>query len=149
MSLRRTAYGLVSLTAVALGVLGSLSFAATGAAAERTCSNKSVEGQYALLARGLTEDLTHHTANLGRILVDGHGHLTGTLTVSVDGRIATAQALNGTYEVHADCSGTELFTIGADPTQRTANFVVSNRTRQIDFLETDQGTVFSGTATRQ
>src|SRR5215471_7266376 len=148
MNPRRTALGLLSVTALSLGVLGSLSFAATGASAERTCSNESVEGQYSLQARGLTEGLAHHTANLGRILVDGHGHLTGTLTVSINGRIATSQALNGTYEVHADCTGTESFTIGSDPTPRTASFVVANKARQIDFLETDEGTVFSGTATR-
>ena len=149
MSPRKHAPALVAATALALGLAGTIGFATTGAAAERTCSNESVEGQYALQARGLTEGLTHHTANLGRIMVDGHGHLSGSLTVSINGRIATAQALNGTYEVHADCSGTESFTIGSDPTARTASFVLANKARQIDFLETDEGTVFSGSATRQ
>ena len=82
-------------------------------------------------------------------MVDGHGHLSGTLIVSINGRIAEAQVLNGTYQVHADCTGTESFTIGSDPTQRTASFVLADKARQIDFLETDEGTVFSGTATRQ
>jgi hypothetical protein len=150
MSFRMTAPRRLTVAAFALGLAGMIGVAATGqVAAEGACSNKTVEGQYALQARGLTEGLAHHTANLGRIVADGEGHLTGSLTVSINGRIATAQALNGTYEVHSDCTGVELFTIGLDPTPRTASFVVANRARQIDFLETDEGTVFSGTAVRQ
>jgi hypothetical protein len=150
MSPRKSAIGLFSVTAAAVGLAGAIGAARTlPVVARSVCSNETVEGEYALQARGLTEGLAHHTANLGRIMVDGHGHLTGTLTVTINGRIATAQALNGIYEVHADCTGAESFTIGSDSTPRTANFVVASDARQIDFLETDEGTVFSGTATRQ
>jgi hypothetical protein len=150
MSPRKTALGLFSVTAAALGLAGALGLARTQPVVARSvCSAETVEGEYGLQARGLTEGLSHHTANLGRIMVDGHGHLTGMLTVSINGRIATAQALNGTYEVQADCSGTESFTIGFDPTPRTASFVVANKGREIEFLEPDEGTVFGGTATRQ
>jgi hypothetical protein len=118
-------------------------------AAQDSCSARTVEGDYALSAQGKTEDLAHTTANLGRVVVDGRGGLSGALTISVDGRIARGQHLSGTYVVNADCTGSETFTIGADPTPRTADFVVSDRGRQIAFLETDPGTVFVGTATRQ
>ena len=73
MSPRKHAPALVTAAALARGLAGTIGFATTGAAAERTCSNESVEGQY----------------------------------------------------------------------------VLANKGRQIDFLETDEGSVFSGTATRQ
>ena len=50
MSLRKLTPALVTATALALGLAGTFSFAATDAAAERTCSNETVEGQYALQA---------------------------------------------------------------------------------------------------
>ena len=133
----------VGLTAI-LGVA-----ALQPVSAEESCSNRTVEGAFALAARGQTENLEHTTANLGRIVVDGHGNLTGTLTVSVNGRIARGQHVAGTYAVNADCTGSEQFTIGTDPTPRTADFVIADHGRQISFLETDSGTVFVGSATRQ
>ena len=140
---------IVRLFAVAIPTLGALGFASfSHVAAHPACSDRTVEGDYALHASGLTEDLTHHTANLGRIVVDGTGRLSGELTVSVNGRIATAQMVRGTYSVNDDCTGSESFTVGADPTVRTATFVTANGGREIDFLETDAATVFNGTATR-
>jgi hypothetical protein len=134
----------------ALGIFALLGVAALQpVAAQESCSTRTVEGEFSLLAQGQTEDLQHTTANLGRIVVDGNGGLTGSLTVSVSGRIARAQHVNGTYVVNPDCTGTEQFTIGADPTVRSADFVIAERGREIQFLETDSGTVFSGTATRQ
>src|SRR5215471_1660293 len=136
-------HNIVRMVVVAIPTLGVLGFASfSHVAAHPACSNRTVEGDYALQASGLTEDLAHHTANLGRIVVDANGHLSGELTVSVSGHIGTAQAVNGTYSVSDDCTGSESFTIGADPTVRTATFVVANGGREIDFLETDAGTVF-------
>src|SRR5215467_13400414 len=118
-------HNIARLVAVAVPTLGALGFASfSHVAAHPACSNRSADGDYALQANGLTEDLTHHTANLGRIVVDGNGRLSGELTVSVNGRIATAQTVKGSYSVNDDCTGSESFTIGADPTVRTATFVI-------------------------
>jgi hypothetical protein len=148
---RRTQFARRRTSALAaLGVTALLGFAALQpVAAQESCSTRTVEGEFALLAQGQTEDLQHTTANLGRIMVDGRGGLTGSLTLSVNGQIARDQRVRGTYVVNADCTGTEQFTIGPDPTLRTADFVIADHGREIEFLETDTGTVFSGSATRQ
>jgi hypothetical protein len=136
--------------AAALGATALLGLAAfQPVAARESCSNRTVEGEFALLAQGQTEDLQHTTANLGRIVADGRGGLSGSLTLSVNGQIVRGQRVSGTYVVNPDCTGTEQFTIGTDPNVRSADFVVANHGSEIQFLETDSGTVFSGTATRQ
>jgi hypothetical protein len=136
--------------AVVIGLASLLGVDSVSQALARDgCTSESVAGEYALQASGLTEALTHTTSDLGRFVVDGSGRLSGQVTVSVNGRIVQDQALRGTYSVQPDCTGSETFTIGADPTQRHADFVIADQGREIVFLETDSGTVFTGTATRQ
>jgi hypothetical protein len=135
----------VVLGLASLLIVGSVS----QTAAREGCTNESAAGEYALQSGGLTEGLTHTTSDLGRVVVDGHGRLSGRLTVSASGRIAQGQTLEGTYAVRSDCTGSETFTVGADSTQRHADFVIADQGREILFLETDSGTVFTGTATRQ
>jgi hypothetical protein len=137
----------LSLPALAAAAASLVSLHSVGA--HEACNNRTVQGEFALSAQGQTENLQHTTENLGRIIVDGNGHLTGTLTISVSGRVARNQTLTGSYAVLPDCTGSETFTIGSDPAQRNADFVAADDGHQIFFLETDTGTVFSGTATRQ
>src|SRR5262245_1513019 len=111
---RSTRVGIFSVLVV--GVAGlTIAGSTSQALARQGCSNETAAGEYALQATGLTEGLSHTTADLGRIVVDGRGRLAGQLTVSVNGRIAQGQALAGTYGVQPDCTGAETFTIGADP----------------------------------
>ena len=80
---------------------------------------------------------------IGKLTYDGQGHITKVSTVSIVGQIITSPD-SPTYTVHSDCIGTH---VSGDGTQHY-NFVVSPDGSKLEFIETDAGTVITGTITR-
>jgi hypothetical protein len=65
----------------------------------------------------------------------------------VAGMIIRQLPITGSYTVNPDCTGSKQFTApGFPPTN--FDFVVNPNGRKITFIETDAGTVFSGSAVR-
>ncbi len=80
-------------------------------------------------------------AAVGLIIYDGKGNLTNPFTVSVNGAIDSVPA-TGTYTVNSDCTGTVTQTGG------NYHFVVAADGSKVFWIETDPGTVISGSAVR-
>src|SRR6266436_7175036 len=55
----------------------------------------------------------------------------------------TAESLNGTYHVRADCTGSESFCFLDTGQVVHADFVIVSQGREIVFLETDPGTLLT------
>jgi len=81
-------------------------------------------------------------AAVGEITYDGHGNTLATFTINVNGNIQTNANVPGTYTINSDCTGTTL-EAGAH-----YSFVVSPDGNTTTWLETDPGSVFSGTEIR-
>jgi hypothetical protein len=79
---------------------------------------------------------------VGEITYDGHGNTLATFTLNVNGNVQTHTDVPGTYTIHSDCAGTSL-EAGAH-----YSFVVSPDGNTTTWMETDPGTVVSGTEVR-
>jgi hypothetical protein len=82
-------------------------------------------------------------AFIGTVYFDGKGGIINPFTISVAGTISRLEG-TGTYTVNSDCTGTNTLANGAN------NFDVriSPDGRKVDYIETDAGTVVSGSASR-
>jgi hypothetical protein len=79
---------------------------------------------------------------VGEITYDGHGNTLATFKLNVNGNVQTNADVPGTYTINSDCTGTSL-EAGAH-----YSFVVSPNGNTTTWLETDPGTVVSGTEVR-
>jgi hypothetical protein len=79
---------------------------------------------------------------VGEITYDGHGNTLATFTLNVNGNVQTHIDVPGTYTINSDCTGTSL-EAGAH-----YSFVVSPDGNTTTWMETDPGTVVSGTEVR-
>ena len=79
---------------------------------------------------------------VGEITYDGHGNTLATFTLNVNGSVQTHIDVPGTYTINSDCTGTSL-EAGAH-----YSFVVSPDGNTTTWMETDPGTVVSGTEVR-
>jgi hypothetical protein len=74
---------------------------------------------------------------------DGQGNTVATYTASVNGNIFPGITVTGTYSVNPDCTGSNAESDGSH-----YNFVVSSDGNSTTWIQTDPGTVISGTETR-
>jgi len=81
---------------------------------------------------------------VGTVTYDGKGNLSNPFTASVNGTILRGVTATGTYTVNTDCTGSA---IQANGTQHY-DFVVSPDGSKVRWIETDTGTVFSGSEVR-
>ena len=82
-------------------------------------------------------------AYLEQVILDGKGNVTGSGTFSLAGAIYTVP-ITGTYTENADCTGSAQITPQGYSTLNF-NFVVVNVGKEILLVETDTGTIVSGT----
>ena len=82
-------------------------------------------------------------AIVGRLILDGQGNVKGSGTFSVNGTISSG-SISGTYTENADCTGTAQITPEGLGTMNL-NTVVVDGGRELLLIETDSGTVVSGT----
>ena len=138
---------LSSLAAKAIAFLGLAAFAQA-----QNCSNASWVGTHFFLVSGTgpnsTGTLTVPYVQLGKLVADGTGKISGTATEDANGFVVQL-SLTGTYTVNADCSGTQTLTItpaGAKSRVSTSTFQLVAGGRQKITATSDPGYVITGQA---
>ena len=103
--------------------------------------NVTLSGTYMLRGEGTIVGVGPLTV-VGWLTYDGKGSVvTGSMTASVNGTISTF-TVSGPYTVNSDCSGS------VEPSGQHYNMVVSPDGKTVSWIETDPGTVSSGTEVR-
>ena len=103
--------------------------------------NATLSGTYMLRGEGTIVGVGPLTV-VGWLTYDGKGSVvTGSMTASVNGTISTF-TVSGPYTVNSDCSGS------VEPSGQHYNMVVSPDGKTVSWIETDPGTVSSGTEVR-
>jgi hypothetical protein len=103
--------------------------------------NATLRGTYMVTGGGTILGVGSLTA-VGTITYDGKGNSVNIFTVSVNGAISTG-AVTGPYTVNRDCTGT------LDQSDGTHyNHVVAPDGSTVFWIETDAGTIVSGTEVR-
>ena len=103
--------------------------------------NATKHGTYVVYGTGTIVGVGPAVA-VGEITYDGHGNTVATFTLNVNGHVQTNTDVPGTYTINSDCTGTSL-EAGAH-----YSFVVSPDGNTTTWMETDPGTVVSGTEVR-
>ena len=119
-------------------VLGARSF---------SCNNGAVSGKYAYHLTGSLAGVGA-TAAIGTFSQSHDGSFTGRHSASsFNGQIVHDIPYSGTLSVAPDCVATGTFT-DATGLKVTFKYVAMERGRELHFLNTDPGNVFSGVAKR-
>ena len=103
--------------------------------------NATKHGTYVVYGTGTIVGVGPAVA-VGEITYDGHGSTLATFTLNVNGNVQRNTDVPGTYSINSDCTGTSL-EAGAH-----YSFVVSPDGNTTTWMETDPGTVVSGTEVR-
>ncbi|MBV8400440.1 MAG: hypothetical protein JOZ17_17120 [Acetobacteraceae bacterium] len=103
--------------------------------------DRTLRGAYMSRGGGTVNGLGPITFQ-GTVFLDGKGGVSNPFTASRNGTIVRVVA-PGTYTIASDCTGT--MTLGG---ANHFDLRVSPDGRSIDYIETDPGTVVSGSATR-
>jgi len=110
------------------------------------CDLGSVRGSYGHTVNG-TNLALGLVAAVGRVTADGTGNLSGSDTLSAVGTILH-RTITGTYSITPACTGTFSFTDNFGQTVHV-DFVAIDGGAELQFIQTDPGTVITGAAKRQ
>jgi hypothetical protein len=130
----------------------ALSMAPAAKAADKGCSNATLQGTFAFNGTGFIISpavVAGPLANVNTLTFDGNGGATSPTGIqSQNGNISSVTEA-GTYKVNSDCTGTYMVLI--TPGGFTAHylFVIDQSVSELQIICTDPGVVFSGTARRQ
>jgi len=103
--------------------------------------NATLSGTYVLRGGGTIVGVGPVTV-VGWLTNDGKGSVVkSSMTASVNGKISTF-TVSGPYTVNSDCSGS------VEPSGQHYNMVVSPDGNRVNWIQTDPGTVSSGTEVR-
>jgi len=113
------------------------------------CDTKSLNGAFSFLLTGYLQTDTGAVSVhvLGRMVVDGTGALTGSETMS-SGGVILSRSISGKYSVSPECIASIQVTDDAGA-QSNFNSVISAVGKTLQLIQTDSGTVISGTAYQQ
>jgi hypothetical protein len=113
----------------------------------RPCSLRTLNGSYGGTFSGTIVGFGP-IAGIGVANFDGHGHVTGTDTVNINGSGGIFESSSGTYTVNSDCTGTR---VEAFPDGRvvSSSFVIVNQGKETLFLNTAPGVVITGSEKKQ
>jgi hypothetical protein len=133
---------LLNRSLLALVVLGAAPASQAVWAGDQKCplGNATLRGTYMSHGSGTIVGLGPIAA-VGLLIYDGKGNLVNPFTASANGNVGSATTY-GTYTVNSDCTGTVR--LGGS----NYNFVVDADGSKVFWIETDAGTVFSGSAFR-
>jgi hypothetical protein len=104
--------------------------------------NATLRGTYMVTGTGTIVSVGPVSA-VGTITYDGKGNSVNTFTVSVNGAISKGVTVTGPYTVNRDCTGSLAQSDGT-----TYDFVVAPDGSTVFWIETDNGTIVSGTEVR-
>jgi len=121
----------------------ALALAPTAKADDKGCSNATLRGSYAQIATGVITappDQAGPFANVGTLIFDGNGGVTGVIVVN--GSSAQATEI-GTYQVNSDCTGT--YTVEINPFGITSNafFAIDTNGDELEIVVTDPGSAIT------
>jgi hypothetical protein len=127
--------------------LAAMSFAVAPPAlkaAEALCplQNATLHGTYLVAGSGTIVGLGAIAA-VGEVTFDGRGHSIATYTASVNGTIHKGVTVTGTYTVNPDCTASHAESDGSH-----YDYVVAPNGNTVTWIETDSGTVVTGTEVR-
>jgi hypothetical protein len=109
------------------------------------CTNDIYKGDYGFTATGTVGSLGAF-AVVGRFTADGKGNITGSQTRNFNGQVVT-ETYTETYTVNSDCTGSSD-KITSTNVHVKFFFVVLNRGKTIEGVETDPGNVVTFRAER-
>jgi hypothetical protein len=145
-----TAFSILAL-AVVLGVPGLRMFRPAVVRAQTGCSASSLSVPYSYNFVGTFYDNAgniYSYGDVGVLSADGNGKLTGSDTVSKDGIIARQRTFTGAYTVDGNCTGSAQFQF-SDGSNTSMDFSLGNGGKGINFIDTDNNVIVTGTATAQ
>jgi hypothetical protein len=121
--------------------------------ADNTCSVQTLNGAYTYTLRGgYIGDQYGNVfdfAAAGRFVADGNGAFSGAETASQGESILRANKFTGTYTVNDDCTGTMIFRNSQGNVIANMDIVITNNAKEIELIESDNGTNISGRAQQQ
>ncbi|HTS48382.1 MAG TPA: hypothetical protein VMH05_10590 [Bryobacteraceae bacterium] len=135
---------MAALTALALGI------APTAKAQDKGCSNYTLRGTYSQIGTGVITappDMAGPFVNVGTLVFDGNGGVTGGLVVSVNGSSAKVTE-TGTYSVNSDCTGTYTVQIAPFGITSNASFVIDSNGDELEIIVTDPNSAITCVAKR-
>jgi hypothetical protein len=110
--------------------------------AQSGCSNASLRGNYGFQFKGTVVGLGP-IGGVARITFDGAGNFTQTDNVTVNGfAIVPNRPGSGTYDVNADCTGTQTLNSGGRVTH--TKFVIAENGKEVFDVVTDPNLVSTG-----
>lgn len=116
-------------------------------AGENTCTAASINGGYAFRMTGTNTAQNVSFAIVGRFMSDGQGKFTGFATQSVQGKPQKV-TFEGKYTVSSDCSGSSKL-VFQNGVNSNLDFVIADDGARVEFIDSDAGTLETGTAIRQ
>jgi hypothetical protein len=132
-----------TLTMAAVTAL-ALAISPAAKASDKGCTNATLRGSYAQTGSGVITappDQAGPFANVGTLIFDGNGGLTGTLVVSSG---TSSQATEtGTYTVNSDCTGTYTVQIAPFGITSQAFFAIDTNGDELEIIVTDPGSVIT------
>ena len=106
-----------------------------------TCGLTGIKKTYAALLFGKITNTNTKVDYVVQVILDGHGHVSGSGTFDVGGTF-TSTSISGTYTESSNCTGTAHIVAGASTLN--FNFVVVAAGKEIFMIETDSGTAAGG-----
>jgi hypothetical protein len=116
---------------------------------QKECSNATLQGSFGYSSTGTLLDsyvpppFAGPFAEVGRQTFDGKGHTEATATLSSNGNINQAVAINGTYAVNSDCTGSMKLNIPSFGATVHADFVIDDNGAEIRAIVTESGVIES------
>lgn len=113
------------------------------------CSNATLHGSFGYTSTGTLLDtfvpppFAGPFAEVGKQTFDGKGKTEATATISSNGNINQAVAIDGTYAVNSDCTGSMTLNIPAFGATVHADFVIDRDAEEIRAIVTEAGVVES------
>jgi len=133
--------------AISLPALSGAAWA--GGSDDLRCSNATLRGVYMSATSGY-QSVTPTLVPIAVTATDvfyGNGHFDSLATISIGGTIIRNVAAPGTYIVNSDCTATAVIHMTSAPDVHE-DWLVAPDGDEIFAIETDSGTVFSGTIRR-
>jgi len=132
-------FTLAAISVIALGM------SPTVQASDKGCSNATLRGSYAQNGTGAVTappDQAGPFANVGTLIFDGNGGVTGSLVVSSNGSSSPVTE-TGTYTVNSDCTGTYTVQIAPFGITSQAFFAIDTNGDELEIIVTDPGAVIT------
>lgn len=117
------------------------------------CTMGSLMGSYGYNHTGFFYDSQGNFGvygSVGRFAADGNGGLTAVDTINVDGTVVQGRKLTGVYTINPDCTGNLTFTsVSSGKVVGNWDLNLVNAGKEVNMVESDTDTIFSGVAKQQ